>query len=496
MSGLLGAWIPTESTYGLVVTAGGSTETLVLSVTAGRTYWVSGDGQADDSAGDADLLALLEAVLDTHSQLSGSALTLIAGRVVGSSSVTVEWSSSSTTFPGWVLGFGAADAALDAAGPCPLVWLPGDFICDDSRDRRRHLEGHRESMSGLVYGSSWGEQAALREIGWRLIHQERILAEYAGPAAFNPWEEFRARAKRVRVYEDETDLTGGTGTGYRTYSIAGKPKADRNGSYGWLWDVSLRLVVAGTATAQTLPDIFVGATYLWSAEDAADGAAWVDQRRGASLAWQGSGVTVTPGQATDGLDDAAIGASRVNQAVRVTGGTATDAWSGAVASLVQSAGQPILVRALVRHADPDIDGSTHGRLCNIQDSTVTSGYEIVRVEQYNSANAVGGLSVSYSAGENGSGSANTAASPSGSVWTLHDVHIAGDGTIQAASNGRGVSNATGAAMPAMEACVVSIGRYVETDIVAIAIYLGDAAASWTPAGHDADVVRLPGVVPS
>lgn len=226
MSALVGAWVPALSSYGLRV--GGSV--LTLSVTPGRPLWVTGDGLADTAAGDGDLLALLAPLVGT--------LRLTDGRVSGDGSVVVEWSHSATTLPAWVLGFAEVDAALDAAGPCPLIWRPGAALSDDTGDRPRLLSGRREAMSGRVATCSFGQSAARREVGWRLLRSAVVPA----------FEALDLRALSVgwpvRLYADARALS--LGAGFATYALREAPSVERSSRSPTRWDISLDLAAAGT----------------------------------------------------------------------------------------------------------------------------------------------------------------------------------------------------------------------------------------------------------
>lgn len=243
--------------------------------------------------------------------------------------------------------------------------------------------------------------------------------------------------------------------------------------------------------------IFAGFDYLWEGADVVAGSAWVDSVASASLAWQSpAGLTVTPGQSTAGLNAEAIGAGRVDQAVRLEGGTVF-AWQGTVAGLAQSAAQPVLIRALMRHVNPLEDSLPHHQWCELRDFDAT-GFEIIRTTQFNSAGGLGGGSNVYfgSSGAPSGGAPVNSLPDTRGTWTLHDSHVSGAGVVTYAAAGRHVTDVTGVPTPELTNVQISLVQAPQTDLVAIAVCIGPNAAAWSTTTHDADVVRLLGSIPS
>lgn len=230
---LKAAWIPSESSYDLVVapSLGGSQETLTLNVTAGNAYYLSGDGESDD------LVDLLETLLNTHSGISSLELevdneTLQATVGLGPA---IDFADSNTTFPSWVIGMGDTDALLSTATPSPLVWNPGVDISFDSRDRDVLIRGRRTSLSGLVYTTNFVNAKKRRSITYELIEQEHVLEEYADVdyTAFETMDRLAlSLGVPFRVYE---------GTEYSTYRLSEEAEVIRNEEWTYRWDVALSM---------------------------------------------------------------------------------------------------------------------------------------------------------------------------------------------------------------------------------------------------------------
>lgn len=256
MSAVVGAYVPESGSLAWRVTAGGSTETVSAVVTAGREYWPVGDGRVDSASGDGDLFSTLEAALISHSAITTASVTLVQGRIRITTDVACDilWTDAATTAEAWPWGWpGAADTGSatthDAPSTCPLVWLPGAELSDDTRDRQRLVTARAMSLSGLIYTADFGAAAKARSVSWRLIDQRRILEEYAGTDR-TAWETLDRRAVsqgvRVRVYEDAATLAAGNG--YATYRVAERPRVDRDSAYAYRWAVELELRAEGLDT--------------------------------------------------------------------------------------------------------------------------------------------------------------------------------------------------------------------------------------------------------
>lgn len=237
---ILGAWVPSASSYDLVVapSIGGTQETLSLSVTAGTPYYLSGDGDSDD------LIGLLETLLNTHSGISGLELELDGETVspVTGLGPAIDGADAGTTFPVWILGLGETDSLLGSAAPSALVWRPGVSLSFDSRDRQVLIRGRRQSLSGRVYTADFGDALKAREVTFELVEQEHMLEEYAltDLTAFESLDR-RALSRGVpfRLYEDEAGISAGTD--FAEYRLAEPADARRSRQWTYRWDVELRM---------------------------------------------------------------------------------------------------------------------------------------------------------------------------------------------------------------------------------------------------------------
>ena len=231
---ILGAWVPSQSSYGIRVTFNSATENLSVIPTVNQPYYLSGDGDSDD------LIALIQTTLQQHSQLGSISLTRSGETVSSATAATIEWSHPSTVFPSWILGFGSTDDTLDNAGPSPLLWLPGVDISYDTRERPSFRRAYREALSGAVFSTDFGQGYKTRQLTFELLNQEHIAEEYAGSTytAFDRSNEYSLSKAPFRIYDDDTTIAGGTG--FSEYRAVETPRATRNEADNYRWDVFLR----------------------------------------------------------------------------------------------------------------------------------------------------------------------------------------------------------------------------------------------------------------
>lgn len=237
---ILGSWTPDQSSYVLRVTFNAVTENLTVNVTAGNRYYVSGDGAGND------LLSIIETALDTHSEVTGSSLSLTGTRVtIGSThtALSILWSNVATTFPSWILGFGTSDASFSASDGSPLVWIPQRKQSFDTRDMQRLIRGRDESLSGLIYTTQWTNAAKDRDIGLQFILQRYILEEYAltGDSAFESLDlRSLSTGGPFRLYEDSSTISAGNG--FSLYRLREDPVYNVVGDNApTKWNVDLKM---------------------------------------------------------------------------------------------------------------------------------------------------------------------------------------------------------------------------------------------------------------
>lgn len=256
----------TATTYNIRVEVNSVLETIPFpatgSLTAGRNYYVSGDGQADSSTnnGTGDLLLLLKTALDAHSEAVAQSATFTvsataANLVTISISATdfrISWGDVLTTLDYEIFGFIAADAPspadTDTTAPdnAKGIWRPAVVRGFDSRDRQPFTGSVAQTMSGKTRTSALVTNAHKeRELVWRLVTREKALDEYVGAddpnGAFETaWRTAIALGYRFRFYEDISSRTSSSYTLYRARDLS--DPLGRNETYPYRWDVSLACV--------------------------------------------------------------------------------------------------------------------------------------------------------------------------------------------------------------------------------------------------------------
>lgn len=208
MTGILWPLVPADlartapggTSYVLRVTANGVTENLTTpTMSAGRLYWMAGDAQADADGGVGgvgDLIAILQATLETHSELTAinSSVNLDASTNVITISVTglawtILWSHASTTLSalpwGWtqvdVSGSDVGGGLYRAIAPNQSygAFLPGRALSFDSREKSAFKVRAAKSISDLQRTSRVAVGKPTRDLRFDLLAQAYALREYS-----------------------------------------------------------------------------------------------------------------------------------------------------------------------------------------------------------------------------------------------------------------------------------------------------------------------------
>jgi len=244
----------------LAVQVGAQTALINLSVSVGRDYWITGDGRADDAAGNADILTIIADAITAQHPAAPSvtpSLSFVGSRArvrfVCSPALSLEWGNASTTLEPAPFGFGSASTPqstnLVAANQLPSLWSPDAPIGFDTRDRRVILRGLRRTMTGRVVVTDFGNTASRRDVTFNLLHQSAALQEYADrPAdAFElHWVNTISKGMRFRLYEEQGKIGNGLGFGtYTTDSLQDPLQRSPQDPARVRWDVSLQMRLAG-----------------------------------------------------------------------------------------------------------------------------------------------------------------------------------------------------------------------------------------------------------
>lgn len=238
--------------YVLRVTFNFVTQNRTLTVTPGRYYWTTGDGQADGatSGGVGDLLALLQATINSHTESPNCTVSLVDHRVViavPAGLINVLWVHANTTLDRSIFGFTATTGLVGSATGAHLprgLWRPRHPVSEpDTRDRRVSNGGISETLSGRYRVSDFGASVRERSLAFRLLNRAVALDEYAAaPEPFGTfeqaWESMRL-GRPFRLYPDETQLGSSAYTLYRTRSLADPLSRDSQYSVRWAADLKV-----------------------------------------------------------------------------------------------------------------------------------------------------------------------------------------------------------------------------------------------------------------
>lgn len=239
---ILGAWNPDLGSYNLRVRFNSVTEDLVLDVSTDTNYYLSGDGAGND------LLAILETLFDTHSEVANCSLVR-TGSTIGinlpNSSLQILWSDVATTFPSWILGFDSSDATFLSASASPLIWIPQRKQSFDTRNTQNLVIGRDVSLDGKVYTTRWTTSARTRDIQLNYVLQRYIKDEYAS-VADTTFEAIDRRSLSLggqfRFYEEASSIS--LGTGFDIYRLRDTPILGPSGpSAPKKWNLEFKMVV-------------------------------------------------------------------------------------------------------------------------------------------------------------------------------------------------------------------------------------------------------------
>ncbi len=176
-------------------------------------YYMSGDGTAQD------LVAMLEACIETHSLVTNATASLLTSFRVqteinaGGTNMQVLWDNAATTLEKAVFGF-LADTANEPAHIATNlpqgIWRPQSPLGSDTEDERPKLGGQTRSLSGAQRTSDFGAGKAERDVGWVLLTKPRVRTSGAlstepkGPLE-EAWHDSLKLGRTFRFCEDETD---------------------------------------------------------------------------------------------------------------------------------------------------------------------------------------------------------------------------------------------------------------------------------------------------
>lgn len=202
--------------YVLRVEHDGTPADVLVGVTPGRDYWVSGDAQADGADGDGDLLGVVAAALSAATGVTVTVTRTTAQRIqvsAASGALALLWDHVNTTLDKAVLGFSADTvAAASLIGDLqPQGIFRPDCPTGFGRDRPVVMAGLDRSLAGDVAGTFFGEGHPERRIRFGALADAKVRAE-AAPVdephgtLDELWTGTLARARRFRLYEDEAAL--------------------------------------------------------------------------------------------------------------------------------------------------------------------------------------------------------------------------------------------------------------------------------------------------
>lgn len=251
LSNALILWPILYSGFSVRVITGGTTETLTVSLTSNRYYWMAGDAQADADGsvgGVGDLLRVLQTLLNTNTGGGTYSVTLTSSfflqvTVTGVSTFRLLWADGLTTAGlGTTFGFSGSTASAATATGTLLpagIWRPGNPFWKDTRDREPTVGGVATALSGLSRISSLvSSPKKERSISFLRVRQEVALREFqtSPTSAFEyAWVASMKIGRPFRVYGDETTRTS---TSYGLYRLATlKDPLTRSNDLVTRWDV-------------------------------------------------------------------------------------------------------------------------------------------------------------------------------------------------------------------------------------------------------------------
>lgn len=236
-----------STTYNLRVTCNSITETLPFpasgSLSVTKDYFPSGD---DD--GSTDLLQMLEACIEAHTQAPAVDIALTEDffiQITSSVAIELVWQDAATTLDGapfgWTADSGSATTLTGDYIPHG-IWRPQRPIARDSRLRQPIVGGVSKSVSGKTRVSRIAEPEKTRELSWIFLPKDRVLSEYATAVtgvtstSFEyAWINSISKGYAFRYYADEASLT--SPVNYRIADLA-DPIA-RSEQFQIYWDIAI-----------------------------------------------------------------------------------------------------------------------------------------------------------------------------------------------------------------------------------------------------------------
>lgn len=255
----------TEATYQLRFVCDAVAETLTFPVTGSldptTDYWMGGGG-------DTDLLLMLAACIEDHSEVTTVSVTLNAewhvliDPVVASGDIQIAGSHVQNTLDLAVFGF-VDDADTDTDEDCESpnmpqgLCFPGQPCRSDTRPRYSIVGGLSRTVSGRVFGSRVALPFRDRNLSWRLLTEDACLIEHSPATAPTSSIEYMyvhalSLGRPVHYLEDETDA----GT-YVTLRLA-PPLRDpltRNEEWVVRWDAAFNFVQEDSVVDEGLVNV-------------------------------------------------------------------------------------------------------------------------------------------------------------------------------------------------------------------------------------------------
>jgi hypothetical protein len=242
--------------YTVRVSIGGLPSNLPLaSLTRGRSYYTSGDGQADaDTVGGVgDLITALQAALETHPAAPGVTVAMSDVGVLTITSdvaITILWSHASTTLSALPFGWTQVDTGSATTHVAPnQAWgwyAPERPWSDDSRWQQPVVRVAASSLSGLTRVSRFGLPARERTVSLADVEQQRALREYAPSTRprgtiEDLWLYALSAGREVRLYDDATSRSSSSYmTAVLAPGVADRPY-QRDAEYPVHWRLDLEL---------------------------------------------------------------------------------------------------------------------------------------------------------------------------------------------------------------------------------------------------------------
>lgn len=206
-----------------------SNNNLTMTVTPGRYYWLSGDGQADTDGGVGgvgDLLLMLKDLLEDHAQIATATVTMTAARKINITTINggpvvhlLDYDAAFSTLDPRIYGHPypeenypdpAASSSTSINEPMG-VFSPGRPVREDSRALPGHIWASSTSLSGKRRTARFAARPDRRKLMFDLLTKEKALQEYAAATepfgALDTWiDSALSLGMPFRYYPDESSL--------------------------------------------------------------------------------------------------------------------------------------------------------------------------------------------------------------------------------------------------------------------------------------------------